>query len=181
MSSNWVHNYLRLAEKVSTWSKDPSTQVGAVAVGKHGQILSQGYNGFPRGIDDTEERLNNREQKYKYVVHAEQNCIYNATLNGVSLDGADLYIWGLPLCSECAKGVIQVGIRQVFMCYPKDINEKWTVSHETTREMLDEAEVRSVSFMLDETSNLEQAIEYFESEIRSPHQRVTIKSSNSRD
>ena len=85
--NKWYKRYLNLAKEVSTWSKDPNTKVGAVVVGSKGQILSQGYNGFPRGIKDTNDRLNDREKKYKFVVHAEQNCIYNATLNGVSLDG----------------------------------------------------------------------------------------------
>lgn len=141
MSDKWIKNYFDLAHQVSTWSKDPSTKVGAVAVGDKGQILSQGYNGFPRGIEDTEARLSDRGQKYKFVVHAEQNCIYNATLNGVSLNNADLYIWGLPLCSECAKGVIQVGIRRVFMCFPDKIPDKWRDSFELTAGMLHEAEV----------------------------------------
>lgn len=141
MSSEWIHKYFKLAEQVSSWSKDPSTKVGAIAVGRKGQILSQGYNGFPRGIEDTEARLSDRGQKYKFVVHAEQNCIYNATLNGVSLDGSDMYIWGLPLCSECAKGVIQVGVKRVFMCFPSEIPDKWRESFELTGLMLTESNV----------------------------------------
>ena len=66
----WTRRYINLAKEIATWSKDPRTKVGAVVVGKEGQILSQGYNGFPRGIEDREERLNDREQKYRYVVHA---------------------------------------------------------------------------------------------------------------
>lgn len=140
-SISWVKKYIKLAQHVSAWSKDPSTKIGAAAVGKSGQILSQGYNGFPRGIDDNEERLNDRDVKYKYVVHAEQNCIYNATLNGVSLADADLYVYGLPVCSECAKGVIQVGIKRVFMCYPTDISPKWQESMMQSIDMFNEAGV----------------------------------------
>jgi len=135
--------YLDLAKHISSWSKDPSTKIGSVAVGVKGQILSQGYNGFPRGVEDTEQRLNNREEKYKFVVHAEQNCIYNATLNGVSLDGADLYVYGLPVCSECAKGVIQVGIKRVFICHPTDINSSWENSYKNTKKMFEEAGVEA--------------------------------------
>ena len=65
----WASKYKHLAKEISTWSKDPSTKVGAVVVGEHGQLLSQGYNGFPRGIKDSDERLNNRERKYELVVH----------------------------------------------------------------------------------------------------------------
>ena len=111
----WDMRYMALAKEVSTWSKDPSTQVGTVAVGSKGQVLSQGYNGFPRGVDDDMSRLEIRETKYKYIVHAEMNCIFNATYNGVSLDGSTMYVYGLPMCSECAKGIIQVGIKKVIM------------------------------------------------------------------
>lgn len=58
----WGRKYTSLAKEISTWSKDPSTQVGAVVIGEKGQLLSQGYNGFPRGINDTDDRLNNRER-----------------------------------------------------------------------------------------------------------------------
>jgi dCMP deaminase len=96
---------MQMAKEVSLWSKDPNTKVGAIAVGEKGQILSQGYNGFPRGIFDSPDRLNDRETKYRFVVHAEMNVIYNATYSGVSLDGAKLYVYGLPVCNECAKGI----------------------------------------------------------------------------
>ena len=138
--SDWNKKYLGLARHIASWSKDPSTKIGAVAVGRKGQILSQGYNGFPRGIDD-DERLNDRESKYKFVVHAEMNCIYNATLNGVGLSGSDMYVYGLPICSECAKGVIQVGVRRVFMCYPADITEKWRTSMTLSNSMFLESGV----------------------------------------
>ena len=98
-SIKWNKRYAELAKQIAGWSKDPSRKIGAVAVGDKGQLLAQGYNGFPRGIKDTDERLNNREEKYKYVVHAEMNVIYNASHSGVSLDGADLYVYGLPICS----------------------------------------------------------------------------------
>ena len=140
-ADRWVLNYLSLAKTISEWSKDPSTKVGAVAVGSRGQILAQGYNGFPRGISDTHERLNNRDEKYKLIVHGEMNCIYNAALNGTSLDGADMYVHGLPVCSECAKGIIQIGIKRVFACYPESIADKWRESSELTSEMFKEAGV----------------------------------------
>ena len=139
--NKWARRYLDIAKNVATWSKDPSTQIGAVAVGDKGQILSQGYNGFPRGVKDTNDRYNNREEKYKYVVHGEMNCIYNACNSGVSLNGATLYVTGLPVCSECAKGIIQVGISKVVMEYPKDIPDNWRKSLEFTEQMFNEAGV----------------------------------------
>lgn len=137
----WHKRYAELAEHVSTWSKDPSRKIGSVAVGAQGQILAQGYNGFPRGIADSEARLQNREEKYKYVVHAEMNVIYNASLNGVSLKDADLYVYGLPVCSECAKGIIQVGIKRVFILVNDEIPPIWVESWNRTRAMFDEAGV----------------------------------------
>lgn len=139
--NKWTRRYLDMAKEVATWSKDPSTKVGAVAVGSKGQILSQGYNGFPRGVKDTSERYEVREEKYKYVVHGEMNAIYNACHTGASLDGATLYVTGLPVCSECAKGIIQVGISKVIMEYPKDIPDSWRESMKTTSSMFLEAGV----------------------------------------
>ena len=125
MASKWTIRYMDLAKQISSWSLDPSTKVGAVIVGKNGQIISQGYNGFPRGVKDSPERLNTREEKYKYVVHAEMNCIYNACRNGASLNDTTLYVYGLPVCSECAKGVVQVGISKVIMQHPAVIPSHW--------------------------------------------------------
>lgn len=139
--NKWTRRYLDMAKEVATWSKDPSTKVGAVAVGSKGQILSQGYNGFPRGVKDTPERYDVREEKYKYVVHGEMNAIYNACHTGASLDDATLYVTGLPVCSECAKGIIQVGISKVIMEYPKDIPDSWRESMKTTSSMFLEAGV----------------------------------------
>lgn len=141
MTAKWDKNFIELAKTISTWSKDPSTKVGAVAVGDKRQIIATGYNGFPRNIGDYSDRLENREIKYKYTIHAEMNCIYNATFNGVSLNGSSLYIYGLPVCSECAKGIIQVGVKRVFMCYPESIPEKWDTSGLHSRHMFYEANV----------------------------------------
>lgn len=141
LSNNWDIRYLELAEQVSSWSKDPSRQIGAVAVGTKGQVLAQGYNGFPRGIKDSSLRYNDREIKYKFVVHAEQNVIYNATYNGVSLDGATLYVWGLPVCSDCAKGVIQTGIKRVVMPL-QEIPDHWVDSWALTQLLLNEANIK---------------------------------------
>jgi|TARA_R110000868_G_scaffold315121_1_gene576031 dCMP deaminase len=137
--NKWDKNYLNMAKLVSSWSKDPSSRIGAVAVNDKGQILTTGYNGFPRGIADN-ERLNDRPVKYKYIVHAEQNAIYNATYNGVSLHNATMYVSGLPCCSDCAKAIIQVGVKRVVMDGDID-NERWSESVELTLDMFTEAGV----------------------------------------
>ena len=141
--NKWTKRYLNLAKQVSTWSKDPSRKIGAVAIGSQGQVLSQGYNGFPRGVNDTKERLNNREEKYVYTVHAEMNCIYNACLNGVSLNGSTLYVYGLPVCDKCAPGIIQVGIKKVIM-FSNEKVDIWEESFKITKQMFDEAGIVSI-------------------------------------
>lgn len=143
--NKWLNRYMGLAEQVSTWSKDPNTKVGAVIVGSKGQILTQGYNGFPRRIKDTDKRLEDRDTKLKYVVHAEMNAIFNATYSGVSLDGSTLYVYGLPICSECAKGIIQVGIKKVVIQMESiSIRPQWEESWLVSADMFREAGVQII-------------------------------------
>lgn len=135
--NKWDARWLEIAGVVSTWSKDPSTKIGAIAV-KNKRLVSTGYNGFPRGIQDYDDRWNNREEKYKYVVHAEMNCIYNANYHNQSLKGSTMYIVGLPVCHECAKGIIQAGVVRVVAEF-KDAPLKWARSTEITEKMFKEA------------------------------------------
>lgn len=125
INSKWDHRFMRLAREISTWSHDPSSKIGAVIVNDDRRILATGYNGFPRGIDDTEERLNDREQKYSLIVHGEMNSLLNALYSGVSVKDATIYVWGLPVCSECTKSVIQSGIKRVVITYPELAPQKW--------------------------------------------------------
>lgn len=140
MIDKWDKRFLDLATHFSSWSLDPSTQVGAVCISDEKQILSLGYNGFPRGISDTEERLTDRETKYNYVVHAEKNCIYNACLNGVSLKNSTLYI-NFPVCAECSKAIIQVGITRI-VCGHSGFSDRWKKSNELAESILTEAQVK---------------------------------------
>ena len=114
-TDKWDRRFLDLAEYISRWSKDPSTKIGAVIVRPDKTIASVGYNGFPRGVADADYRLKDRELKYKLVVHAEVNAVLNAPGD---LLGCTLYCWPMmqpyaPTCNECAKVVIQSGIRRV--------------------------------------------------------------------
>lgn len=143
--SDWHSRFMDVARLCSTWSHDPSTKVGAVAVSHQRIILSTGWNGFPRGIFDSAERLNDREVKYQYTVHAEMNCIYNATLSGVSLNNSTLYIWGLPICHECAKGVIQSGISTVVIPTYVDMPDRWKSSWSLTRDMFTETGINIIT------------------------------------
>ena len=120
--NKWDKRFIDMAKKVSTWSKDPSQKVGCIAV-KDRRIVATGYNGFPIGIED--KNLEDRKHKYTYIVHAEKNLIYNACRHGVSLVDTDIYVWGLPVCGECWKGLAQIGVKSVTMPDVKNINERW--------------------------------------------------------
>ena len=145
----WHHRYFKIAAEIASWSKDPSTKIGAVCVGSSGQILSQGYNGFPRGIDDLPARLNDRETKYSFTIHAEMNCIYNASLSGISLNKSTLYVYGLPICHECAKGVLQSGIKKIYCAYDASIPVKWSDSWLMSKTLFTEAGIQFQVFNID--------------------------------
>jgi len=107
--NHWDHRFLDLASFIARWSKDPSTQVGCVIVDGMNRIVSTGFNGLASGVEDTIERLENRDIKYKMVVHAERNAIIDAKRD---LSGLRLYSSLIP-CSECAAMIIQAGISEV--------------------------------------------------------------------
>lgn len=118
----WHIRFLELAKHISTWSKDPSTKVGAVIVDPETkQIVGTGYNGFPRGVDDSEERYADRETKYKLVVHAELNAILNANK---FVRGCDIYVYPTMMipnsCPECCKAIAQSGIKRLFGFTPTE-------------------------------------------------------------
>jgi len=147
MDSKWDKRFMRVAQEISSWSKDPSKQIGAVAVNSDRRILATGYNGFPKGIEDIPARYEDRTIKYDLVVHAEMNCIYNATFSGISLKDSTMYVWGLPVCHDCAKGIIQVGINRIVIGM-LDSPQKWLDSFEKSRRMFDEADI-AIDFLHD--------------------------------
>lgn len=129
---------IELARHMALLSKDPSTQVGAVILSPERRLISAGYNGLPRGVDDTEERLTNRDIKYKMIRHAEANAISFAT---ASLVGATL-VCTHPCCAQCAGAAIQAGIR--YVTWPKPhlyFAERWQDDMRLVREMCSEAGV----------------------------------------
>ena len=135
----WDLRFTELAKHISTWSKDPSTKVGAVIVNKKNQIISTGYNGFPRGVKDTPERLNTRELKYSMVIHAEINAILFSTQ---PLDGATLYLWPFLSCSTCSSVIINAGIKRVVA--PINDNPRWKTSFDLSKQLYHEAGVQVV-------------------------------------
>jgi dCMP deaminase len=128
-------------------SKDPSTKVSAIIVGKNNEILSTGFNGFPIGVnEEIETRWTNRELKYKMVVHAEENAIALAARHGQSLNGSRIYVSKLP-CSGCAKLIIQSGIIEVIITKPKtkednDFYARWKEDLIVSKTMLEESKVK---------------------------------------
>lgn len=137
MDEKWDERFLDLAKHVSTWSKDPSTQVGCVIANEDKKVVGLGYNGFPKGIVDSPERLNDRETKYKYVVHSEPNAIANA--NG-PVKGCTIYTFPLSPCSDCMKAIITHGItRVVYPVVSEEAKVRWGDSFQVAMTMAREA------------------------------------------
>lgn len=136
----WDRRFIQLARHIAQWSKDPSTQVGCVVVGPDREIRSTGFNGFPRGIEDTAERLNDRSVKYPLICHAEENAIMHAARIGVSLRDCIAYTtW--PPCTRCARSLVQAGVKEI--CYPADLEvpERWLEDFNMSMSLLAEAGV----------------------------------------
>ncbi|MDP7658840.1 MAG: dCMP deaminase family protein [Candidatus Thalassarchaeaceae archaeon] len=141
MSAKWDGRFLNLAKHISEWSKDPSTKVGCVVVGIDREIRSTGFNGFPRGIEDSMDRLEDREQKYPLICHAEENAIMHAARIGISLKDCSAYVtW--PPCSRCARSLIQAGVNEVVYPSDSEIPERWKDDFEIAIGMMEEAGVK---------------------------------------
>lgn len=142
----WDLRFLELAKLVASWSKDPSTQTGAVFVGRDNGIISVGYNGFPKGIADTDARLNDRETKYSMIVHCEMNALMSAER---SVRGSTLYTWPFMSCDRCCVHMIQAGVTRVVA--PKaspDKEERWGAAFVKTRALFAEAGIPLVEIDL---------------------------------
>ncbi len=137
--TKWDWRYYRLAQYVSSWSKDPSTVVGAVVVGTDRRKIALGYNGFPPRIRDDEERLKDKETKYALTQHAERNVLDNAAFD---LIGSTLYVTAYP-CAECAKSIVSKGVKRV-VCPPpprEDPARPWTMSIRWTKLLFNESDI----------------------------------------
>jgi len=146
-TEKWDRFYLELAKFVATkLSKDPSTKVVAVVVNYDHHKEFIGYNGFPRGVSDSEERYNDRDLKYKMVVHAEVNAILKA---GDYAKGSTLYVYPSfslpPICNECVKLAIQNGVKEIVGYLPteeaSERAKRWQDAINIARTMCDEAGV----------------------------------------
>lgn len=140
---NWDEYFLNIAEQVKLKSKDKSTQIGAVIVGRNKEIVSTGYNSFPRGIDDSVIERQLRPEKYFWFEHAERNAIYNAALIGASTEGCTMYLSCEIPCADCTRGIINSGIKEI-VCKRDRVThqEKWAESGQRSLTMLNEAGVK---------------------------------------
>lgn len=118
----WDDYFMTMVYLVASKSKDDRTKIGAIIVGTNKEIRSTGYNGFVRGLDDTNLERHKKGEKQYWFEHAERNAIYNATLIGTSLSNCIMYTQGIP-CMDCARGIIQSGIKEVV------IDEKWITNY----------------------------------------------------
>lgn len=134
----WDRRFLRLADEISTWSKDESTKVGCLIVGPNKEIRSTGYNGFPIGVKEKKERLK-KPDKYLYTEHSERNAVYLACRNHVSLNGCTAYVTHFP-CADCARAFVQCGIKRV-VSYETDFvkMKNWVKSFDASGAMLIDA------------------------------------------
>lgn len=110
----WVEYFRGIVHHIKLKSKDERTQIGALIVGKDNEIVSSGYNSFPRGIVDSLSERQERPEKYYWFEHAERNAIYNAARIGVSTKGCTMYLTcGIP-CADCCRGIINAGIEKIY-------------------------------------------------------------------
>lgn len=139
MNNKWDERFLELAEHISQWSKDPSTKVGCVIVNHNKTVISVGYNGFPRGVDDHPDRYENRDMKYLMVQHAEANAIASSK---EPLDGYTAYVTHHP-CSNCTGLLIQSGIARIVTREPNpDFAKRFQNSFDASRIMCNEAGIQ---------------------------------------
>ena len=146
--STWDGYFMDMATLVASKSKDQSIRCGTVIVGEGHTILSTGYNGFPRGVDDYNEVYHKRPEKYMWVIHDAQNAVFNAARNGTKLLGSRAYMNAHP-CHDCARALVQSGIVEVTIptkledpFYRHGRWEDWEESFAKAREIFKAGNVR---------------------------------------
>jgi dCMP deaminase len=152
MSSKWDTRFLGLAAHISAWSKDPSSQVGAVITDGN-RIVSLGYNGFASGVHDTTERLNDRDCKLNLTIHAEENAMIFAKRG---INGCTVYVTHPP-CPRCASKLIQEEVRRIVYISPSDdFLSRWADDLKLSLEMYGEAGIEVAEYAVDQI-NVENA------------------------
>ena len=136
-TEKWDLKFIELAKHISGWSKDKTTKVGAVIFYDSNRIISTFYNGFVIGCDDSVESRYEKDKKYLYTEHAERNAIYSAAEKGDSTRNATIYMQLYP-CVDCARAIIQSGIKRVVCTKPDFNNERWGESWRIAEELFNE-------------------------------------------
>ncbi len=135
--SKWDIRFMELAKHIASWSKDPSTQVGAVIIDRNHRIVSVGFNGYPQHIPDDD--LHDRERKIAKIIHGEMNAIL---FSQRSLEGCEIFVWPMAPCSQCASAIIQSGIERVITRIgTKEQYERWGDKIKLTEEMFISANI----------------------------------------
>jgi len=135
----WDIRFIELAKHISSWSRDPSTKVGAVIFDDQKRIVSIGYNGFAKNVRDDTQRYADREIKYKMVIHAEANAIMFAHRD---LTGCSIATYPFMPCSACASLIIQSGIKRcIAPSIPQELEKRWKSSCDLSVQMFNEANV----------------------------------------
>ena len=136
--ADWNKRFIDVAKLVASWSKDRNRKVGCVIVDKDNRIISTGYNGFPSGINDDVDSRQERPAKYLFTEHAERNSIYSAVNHGISTKGCTMVLEWYP-CADCARAIIQSGIKKVVCGEPDFNDDRWGESFKASAEMFEEA------------------------------------------
>jgi dCMP deaminase len=137
---NWDEYFINIAEQVKLKSKDNNTKIGVVLVGKNNEIVSTGYNSFPRGINDDVVERQEKPEKYFWFEHAERNSIFNAARIGVSTLGTTMYMTCGISCADCARAIISAGVEKIVLRSGKGaMSPKWQESAERSNQMFKEA------------------------------------------
>jgi dCMP deaminase len=150
---DWHELFMRHVYLISSKSKDPSTKIGSVLV-REKAIISEGYNGMPIGVDDSNSKRYKKPNKYFFWEHSERNAIFHCARHGISTNGAHLYTNGVP-CADCGRAIIQAGIKRVYFHLPWENlsalkkRRKWVDSAKKTSEMFGEAGVDCVGLDFD--------------------------------
>jgi len=140
----WDRRFLRIAREVASWSKDPSTKVGAVLVDDDRKVVSTGYNGFPSKMDDSPELYLDRESKLKRIIHAEINAVLRADRTAKTV-----YTWPIPCCPRCVVQLLEAGVeRFVSVSLSGELAERWGSHAEDSRAMIEEVGCEATTYEL---------------------------------
>lgn len=137
---SWDQYFMTMAYLAAMRSKDQSTHCGAVIVDDMNNVVATGYNSFVRGINDNVQERQERPGKYMWMEHSERNAIYSASMRGCILRGCKIYVTGIP-CADCARAIIQAGIKEVVIEKREDFGKEWDESCKVTLTMFEEAGV----------------------------------------